>query len=335
MRKVAPDGSVLLTLSGFGQPIDVDFDTTGRAHVANFNTGEVRIYDSAGTFVETLDLARAINLLEIGDDGRLYVSDSSNDRVLVLAPRGGPPDPDVDDDGVANGIDTGNGSFSDGDGTSGQVQQPVPAGLTVLVEDIAPAGVRISVTGSASAKATFTVCGYPGTLALAAGGVIELTCGSVLVRVAHGVAEFTLNAGATIVSVPAGVTAKLDQTATGALTLQNQGGGSVTIVTAGITTAIQAGTTGDVLSPAGVCALTRQNVQSSAKWQAAPPAQRAPATALVTTACNALERMTPTAKPAAKQVLVTRYEASVDALRLAGWLTTQQAAALKNLADTL
>ncbi len=100
---------------------------------------------------------------------------------------GSPPNPDADGDGVADAIGAGSpGAWDDGAGSFGSIVS-VPAGVTVLVEDISPDGVRITVAGTGAAKAVFSVCGFPGTLKLAPGSVLDLSCSSVDLVVVTGV----------------------------------------------------------------------------------------------------------------------------------------------------
>ncbi len=247
-----------------------------------------------------------------------------------------PPDPDTDGDGVTNAIDVGNGAFDDGAGAVGSIVQPVPAGLTVLVEDLpAPDGVRITVSGSGTGKASFSVCGFPGTLKLSSGSVLDLACGSVILAPQQGVAELELFGGATVVSVPQGGKAEVSETPGGGFSVANQGAGVVTVTTGGSASTVQPGQTGLAVTPAGVCALTRRYVQGSAAYQTLSAKQREKVDKQVDTACNEIGSITPKLKPKQKAAAVAAYKKAVDGLVSDGWLTGAQAGTLKTLADSL
>jgi hypothetical protein len=147
---------------------------------------------------------------------------------------------DADGDGVTDSIQTGPGAFSDG-ATTGVIQDT--AGLSVLVSDVpSPDGVRITVSGSGTARATFSVCGGF-TVSLRAGSHATITCGSVTVNVEIGSAQIAL-AGGTTVEVPAGVTATVSDTGGGGFSVVNLGGGAVTVTKDGVVQTIAAGQSG-------------------------------------------------------------------------------------------
>ena len=87
------------------------------------------------------------------------------------------------------------------------------------------------------------------------------------------------------------------------------------------------------ISASALCARTHQYVSSSAHYQALPAALRRAIDRLVAAACAHLDAITARLSPAQKAVLVGRYKAAVDALAASGWLTGEQAAELKRLAD--
>ena len=157
-------------------------------------------------------------------------------------------DGDADDDGVSDAIQTAPGAFSDSSispPTVGSIANA--AGNSVLVADApAPEGVHITVSGSGSAKSTITICGFA-TLQLLPGSDIVVTCGSVTVRVTAGPAELALRSGAVLVSIPAGVTAKVTDTGGGGFGIQHlAGSGGVAVTTNGTRTTVAPGQTSSV-----------------------------------------------------------------------------------------
>jgi hypothetical protein len=157
---------------------------------------------------------------------------------IVLPPA--PPPADADGDGVVDAIDVGNGAFNDGALTSGSIVNA--NGLAVLVSDaVAPDGVRIVVSGPGAALASISVCGGF-SLKLPSPSDVTVTCGSVTVKVTTGTARIEL--GTTIVvSIPAGVTARVSDTGGGGFSVQNLGGGTVTVTRNGTPSSIAAGQT--------------------------------------------------------------------------------------------
>jgi len=90
-----------------------------------------------------------------------------------------------------------------------------------------------------------------------------------------------------------------------------------------------------VVDPAGLCALTSQFVQGSARYQALGPAARRLVDLSVAAACAYLTSIGPQTHPAEKAAFINAYKAAVKALAQAGWLTQNQAATLATFADAL
>ncbi len=88
-------------------------------------------------------------------------------------------------------------------------------------------------------------------------------------------------------------------------------------------------------TPAELCALTRQDVDASAKYQQLRPAAQKATDLLVTSACQILTNIGPTLKPAAKTKFIAAYQASVRSLAAHGWVTGAQADLLVFLAGQL
>ena len=145
---------------------------------------------------------------------------------------------DADGDGVDDSIGTGSGGFDDGGGTAGSIVDT--AGHDVLVASD-PDGVKITVEGVGTDKATFTVCGF--ILRLAPGSEVVLSCGSITTRVISGSAELVLGDGLTVVTVPEGVIATLDEGADGSFSLSGISGGSVTVTVDGVSNTAAPGQT--------------------------------------------------------------------------------------------
>ena len=197
--------------------------------------GEVR-HDFGGT-----DYATAVALQP---DGKVVVGgrvDGSSFTLLRYL-SGPAPDPDADGDGILDSVDPDPGlasnSFADGAGSSGSISDR--AGLEVTVEDAPdPEGLRVTVAAG-TGHVTLQVCGAF-TLHVAAGSEIVVTCGSVSVQVIEGSADVVLGGGLTVVSINAGVTAKVTQNPDGSFSVQNLGGGNVTVTVDGVTTTIGSG----------------------------------------------------------------------------------------------
>ena len=84
-----------------------------------------------------------------------------------------------------------------------------------------------------------------------------------------------------------------------------------------------------------LCTLTKQFVQSSAKYLSGPAGLRTQIDQRVTTACASLALITPQLTPTQKAAAIAAYKLAVDGLAALGYLSPSQAATLKGLADTL
>jgi hypothetical protein len=89
------------------------------------------------------------------------------------------------------------------------------------------------------------------------------------------------------------------------------------------------------LTASGLCELTGDYVSGSERYQALPPGKRAAIDKLVAGACRHLDRLVERLTPVQKAALIANYEQAVDALAAAGWLTVEQAATLKLLANAI
>lgn len=160
-----------------------------------------------------------------------------------------PNDPDADDDGIYDSVDTDSvnpsDAFSDGS-NFGMIANR--NGFTVTVQDDTdPAeGFVITVSGAGTGKASFRMCGFSAILKLAPGTYL-IGCGSVIVTVEGGEAEFDLGNGSTV-TIPAGGSAEVSETGTDTFQVVNLGTTPIEIVVDGVTATIPAGETRTVTS---------------------------------------------------------------------------------------
>jgi hypothetical protein len=85
----------------------------------------------------------------------------------------------------------------------------------------------------------------------------------------------------------------------------------------------------------GLGNLTTRFVQGSAAYAALRPAQRAVVDALTAALSRGLQALVPRLAPAQRRAVIRAYQAGVGALVAPGWLTADQAATLRRLADAL
>ncbi len=186
-----------------------------------------------------------------GSDVQKVIDLAGNQLSPSWQPITAPPDPDTDDDGVDDAIDTGDGTFDDGSGTSGSIVDA--NGLDVLVEDDAD-GVRITV-GPGSGKATFTVCGF--TVKVSAGSEVVISCASVIVEVVEGSADVVLGGGNVVIAVPEGGAVEVSDDGGTFFTVENLGSTDVSVTVDGEEATLPAGDTtsvsSDVTDPTVTC----------------------------------------------------------------------------------
>jgi hypothetical protein len=89
------------------------------------------------------------------------------------------------------------------------------------------------------------------------------------------------------------------------------------------------------ITAGALCQQTKEFVQSSARYQALKPAQKATVDALANALCQRLAAVVPTLTPSQKAAFIAAYKQGVEALAWLGWITPSQGATLKSLADTL
>jgi hypothetical protein len=274
---MAPDGSDLTPVALGYRARDLDWSPDGmkiafRGWSPSGDSGVFVVDASGGT--PTLVASNALEPAWSPDGTKiafgslspyraLHTMDADGSDIQSLGVSGGfpswqpvlaPPDPDADDDGVADAIQVAPGAFDDGAGTSGAIVDA--AGLEVLVEDADDMtdGVKITV-GPGSGKATFSICGF--TVRVSAGSEVVITCGSVTVEVVEGSAEIALDDPNVVVSVPEGGSAKVTDDGGTFFTVQNLGGTDLTVTADGTSTTVPAGETTsvstDITDPTVTC----------------------------------------------------------------------------------
>lgn len=330
----APTTGRYPTISSDGTKVaydDTPGNTSGGAWVADLTTGTTQLtsLDATNTPINAQQPS-ALSLdgksIVFGHQGIFFVKE--------LLPFGGFVD--TDGDGIDNAIDIGSAAFSDGTTTGSIVDA---AGLTIQVTDApAPDGVHITVHGTGSSDAVFSACGF-GAIHVTPGSDVILTCGSVKLKVATGVARVVLGSGITTVSIPAGATAEVTDRGSGSFSVSDSASSTaaVTVTTNGVVTTLSAGATSTlaVVTIGNVCGLTKLDIQGSARYRALTAKQRATVDALANAACSVLQTITPKLNAKQKAAVLATYVVALKALVQPGWLTQAQADTLKALAATL
>ena len=175
------------------------------------------------------------------------------DRRRADRPPSGPPTPpgfDGNNDRIADSLQPGGtppNSFVDTSLTPATSGSVVPAADPVygIVDASDPtAGVEITVgSGAPGAQVSLSVCGgFP--LYVDVNSFVQLTCGSVDIKVVSGSARIVLGGGITVVSIPAGGAARVADVGGGSYSVQNTGPAgspSVSLTVDGTTSAILPG----------------------------------------------------------------------------------------------
>ncbi|HKY45140.1 MAG TPA: DUF5050 domain-containing protein [Pyrinomonadaceae bacterium] len=145
---------------------------------------------------------------------------------IVMSPAG-PVFSDADGDGIADLIDTGNGTFSDGT-TSGTVVDA--HGLQVRIEDVpSPSGVKIRI-GPGLGQATFSLCASGYELQISPESEVVVTCGSITVKVVAGAARVRLSGDLAFVVVPQTTTVTIVNNSDGTYLVTNAAESSIAVV---------------------------------------------------------------------------------------------------------
>ena len=155
---------------------------------------------------------------------------------------------DLDDDGVDDRIGTGTpGAFDDGT-TNGVVV--TDGGLDLLIDDLSPGGVRITVPPGGSGTAQVTMCTPPGfTLSFGPGTDVIISCGSVIAEVLAGFLVVELSGGNVL--IPEGGLATVSAEEDGSYTVENNGDVGIEVTLGGVTSVIGEGGSQAVCSALG------------------------------------------------------------------------------------
>src|ERR1044072_7812304 len=181
------------------------------------------VYVLRGVDVGVVDTVTNVEIAAIPTpDGCGYDNVRSH---IVMIPAG-PVFSDADGDGVADSIDLGNGTFSDGV-TSGTVVDT--QGLQVRIEDVPnPSGVKIRI-GPGSGQATFSLCASGYELQIAPESEVVVTCGSITVKVVAGAARVRLSGESAFVFVPQTTTVTIVNNSDGTYLVTNAADSSATV----------------------------------------------------------------------------------------------------------
>jgi hypothetical protein len=181
------------------------------------------VYVLRGADVSVVDTATNLEVAAIPTpDGCGYDNVRSH---IVMSPAG-PVFSDADGDGVADSIDTGDGTFSDGT-TSGMVVDA--HGLQVRIEDVpSPSGVKIRI-GPGLGQATFSLCASGYELQIAPESEVVVTCGSITVKVVAGAARVRLSGGFAFVVVPQTTTVTIVNNSDGTYLVTNAADNSTAV----------------------------------------------------------------------------------------------------------
>jgi hypothetical protein len=237
---------------------DVDgvFDTTDNCP-NNANPTQANVVhpgSSAGDACDDPDIDGVFDATDnCPDTGNAFQADNDGDGQPGVQPGpndtfgGNACDPDDDNDGIDDGIDspalsfTFSNDFLDGAGIPSFGSIVSRGALSLRVRDEAdPAGVRIKATGSGAA-ANIAICGLA-NLTINAGNESVVTCGSATVQVASG--PVTLQAGRVLQpsssgqralkgTLPAGTTVTVSETGA-AVAVCNSGASSTSVAFTGI-----------------------------------------------------------------------------------------------------
>jgi hypothetical protein len=245
-----PDGSTAWTSQelygcgrcgpfGGGSPTIAGDDSV---YVTGGQSGRLYALNGDGTTRWELPfLGRVSMSVALGATGTIYVGTSGQRPSSVFAI--GPPTLDGDGDGIADAVDLAptvpSSAFDDGDGNYGQIAS-IPPGFTVEVADaLTPGGgLQFEITGTGTQKVQVLMCGFTNPWRLPAGFVGELGCGSVIVTVTTGTAEYGSAGDLVTVTASAGTTVEVSEHPDGSVTVDTLSGPPVSVVVDGVPTSV-------------------------------------------------------------------------------------------------
>ena len=201
--------------SQFSDSQGVAVDSTDRIIVTDAGNNRVQVFDSAGVFQfefgtfgtgpGQFDSPESVH---VDSADRIIVSDVENARVQVFQTI--QTDPDTDDDGIFDEVDTQPSTFSNdfsdiglGGTTLGTIITRGDQTLTIS-EEANPTGVKISADiGGGPTAATIDACSGASIITLNAGVEVVVTCTSVTIEVLSGSVdvEYTADDGTIITTI--------------------------------------------------------------------------------------------------------------------------------------
>jgi hypothetical protein len=193
-----------------GLPVNVTIHQGAESQIFQIPTGTMRFHGFlAGSNV--------ITQIDVGATGDFHIIDD-----LQFGRIPGPVD--NDGDGIDDAIDTGDGAFTDGAGSFGEILDD--GGLSLSITDLAdPDGVKITANGGAG-TATVSACGFV-QIDITAGDELDLTCGSAQVDVLSGPVVVAPDGdGIASVTIPSGVTGLISEGENDNFTVEHQAGDS-------------------------------------------------------------------------------------------------------------
>jgi Tol biopolymer transport system component len=247
------DGGFVAFVSAGSNLDPADTDSTYDVYLKDLTDGTLTLVSQTDAGVKGTQGSQAVQVVDGGSEVLFSSVLASFDPLAspydfgLFRKQLTPPAPaDANGDGVADTLQpsgTAAGAFLDPSttpATSGSVVDT--GGLAVTVTD-APDGddgvlVTVGPAATGSPEATLSVCGM--ALRFSAGSSAVLTCGSVIVETLTGTVRVVLDGGFLVVTVPAGATAEVSDTASGAEVSGVLGTG-VTVVVDGVSTALPAG----------------------------------------------------------------------------------------------
>ena len=227
LATTTPGSPIVVPSDGYGVDIALTTDETF-AYITQYVSGTVIPIDLASATV-----------------GTPIPAGNAPTKIVITPGSVAPPDPDADNNGVADAIEVPGqeGAFSDadppalGEGTFGQVVDA--NGLDVLVSDASVGGVTITTSGTGG-PALFTLCAGALSVSMGTNSTATFTCGSLTVSEVSG-APVTVSLGDRVVRFPAGTAGTVEATAGGGIVFADVVGSGVTLSKGALTGPVPVG----------------------------------------------------------------------------------------------